>query len=690
MKQPKIGSDVVDAGYDSVFREVAGLVTAARQSAARSVNAVMTAAYWMIGRHIVEFEQSGEERAAYGTALIERLALDLKRRFGRGFSRQNLQQMRVFYLTYPPGSMCQTPSGESRDSSAQTIRQTPSGEFGDVPPRHLSTASAESSLTSVAARFPLPWSAYTRLLSLKNPRAREFYEAEALRGGWSVRQLDRQIDSQFYERTALSRDKAAMLARGSKAQQPEDQVPPEEAIKDPFVLEFLDLKDEYSESDLEAGLINRLETFLLELGSDFCFVGRQRRLRVGSEWYRVDLLFFHRRLRCLVVIDLKLGRLTHADAGQMHLYLNYAREHWMQESENPPVGLILCSRKDEAVAHYALDGLPNKVMAAEYRTTLPDEQLLVSEIERTREALSERKGSAHSAGKSVSGRVERYDPGPDTENELEKYCNSSNTRWAELVEDLHRDSPSRFPHGFYEAGFSLDNVKPLRSLSEVNDRLRKARSMSLTGWSPFLELSTPAWAPYPHENHVEAWVGRPDAEKPKDESAGHSDYWRVSRDGKLYMIRGYQEDDIGRSRAGNSHPEPEQQGLSTWQSFGRSPPETRRILDPTLPIWRIGEALLFANRFGETFDHVGTISVWCRYTGLTGRCLYPVTGSRPFFGEEISNTDRVVLQHRFSPQQVRDNLAGVLHQLLEPLYECFSFFKLPFSMVEEELEKLLR
>ena len=228
-----------------------------------------------------------------------------------------------------------------------------------------------------------------RLLSVNNTHAREFYETEALRGGWSVRQLDRQINSQFYERTALSKNKAAMLTRGRKAW-PEDRVLPEEEIKDPFVLEFLDLKDEYSESDLEEALIDRLETFLLELGGDFCFIGRQRRLRVGDEWYRVDLLFFHRRLRCLVVIDLKIGKFTHADAGQMHLYLNYAREHWMHENENPPVGLILCSRKDEAVAQYALEGLPNKVMAAEYKTTLPDEAILAAEIDRTREALSRR------------------------------------------------------------------------------------------------------------------------------------------------------------------------------------------------------------------------------------------------------------------------------------------------------------
>ena len=226
-------------------------------------------------------------------------------------------------------------------------------------------------------------------MMVKSEQARGFYEAEALRGGWSVRQLDRQIGSQFHERTALSRNKAAMLRKESEAR-PEDAVSPEEEIKDPFVLEFLGLRDEYSESELEEALIRQLENFLLELGGDFAFVGRQRRLRVGDEWYRVDLLFFHRRLRCLVVIDLKLGKLTHADAGQMHLYLNYAREHWTNPGENPPVGLILCTQRDAAVAHYALEGLPNKVLAAEYRTTLPDEEVLAAEVERTRKSLEGR------------------------------------------------------------------------------------------------------------------------------------------------------------------------------------------------------------------------------------------------------------------------------------------------------------
>ncbi|MCL2779765.1 MAG: DUF1016 domain-containing protein, partial [Polyangiaceae bacterium] len=193
----------------------------------------------------------------------------------------------------------------------------------------------------------------------------------------------------FYERTALSKNKAAMLRKGQQ-QTPDDVMTPEESIKDPFYLEFLNLKDEYSESDLEAALVAKMESFLLELGGDFTFVGRQRRLRVGDAWYRIELLFFHRRLRCLVIIDLKLDKLTHADAGQMHLYLNYARQHWMVEGENPPVGLILCAEKNSAVAHYALEGLPNKVMAAEYRTVLPKERTLVAEIEKAIHILETR------------------------------------------------------------------------------------------------------------------------------------------------------------------------------------------------------------------------------------------------------------------------------------------------------------
>ena len=184
-----------------------------------------------------------------------------------------------------------------------------------------------------------------------------------------------------------------MITKGGLPQ-PGDATTPEEEVKDPFVLEFLALKDEYSESQLEDALIRHLEDFLLELGGDFAFIGRQRRLRIGSQWFRVDLLFFHRALRCLVIIDLKLGEFTHADVGQMHLYLNYAREHWTRPDENPPVGLILCEHKDAAVAHYALDNLPNTILAAEYRAALPDEAALTAELARTRQLLESRTPSA--------------------------------------------------------------------------------------------------------------------------------------------------------------------------------------------------------------------------------------------------------------------------------------------------------
>ena len=279
----------------------------------RHVNAVTTAAYWLVGRRIIEFEHAGEGRAEYGDTLIKRLAVDLSGRFGRGFGAVNLSQMRRFYLTWPPEEIFQTASEKSSKQA-----------------RHLQT-------------------------------------------------LD-----------LAKQNKAAMLKTAESAE-PLDPVTPEAAIKDPFVLEFLALKDEYSESDLEDALIQRLADFLLELGDEFAFVGRQRRLRIDDTWFRVDLVFFHRRLRCLIIIDLKAGRFSYADAGQMHLYLNYAREHWMLPGENPPVGLILCTEKGAAEAHYALDNLANKVLAAEYQTVLPDEQLIADALQRSRQELEDRR-----------------------------------------------------------------------------------------------------------------------------------------------------------------------------------------------------------------------------------------------------------------------------------------------------------
>ncbi|MCU0664891.1 MAG: PDDEXK nuclease domain-containing protein [Myxococcota bacterium] len=365
-------SEAVSHGYDDLLSSVVDLLEQARSTTARAVNAVMTATYWEIGRRIVVHEQGGQKRAGYGEGLLKRLAVDLSERLGRGFSERNLEQMRRFYLLW---QISQTTSAELSDAA---ISQTASAELSDggtAPP-----AATRLELP----RFTLPWSHYVQLISVDNEYARRFYETEAHRGGWTVRQLRRQIDSQFYERTALSKNKAAMLAKGQKALA-QDAVTPEEAIKDPLVLEFLGLKDEYSESDLEDALIRHLESFLLELGGDFAFVGRQKRLRIDDEWYRVDLVFFHRKLRCLVIIDLKLGKFTHADAGQMHVYLNYAKEQWTREGENPPVGILLCATKGHSLARYATEGLPNKMLVSQYLTALPDEKLLAEEIQKTRD-----------------------------------------------------------------------------------------------------------------------------------------------------------------------------------------------------------------------------------------------------------------------------------------------------------------
>ncbi len=427
MKKPiakkKAAHAVAAADYSGLLGGVSELLEASRRASARAVNALMTATYWEVGRRIVEFEQGGKERAGYGEELLTRLAEDLTARFGRGFSRFNLGRFRQFYLAAPINQIratlslkspddhkratpslesaeaaivqtlsaksdatrtCQTASGKSAGPSRSTL-----SNIAQMPPG--GSAQPIFALPDLARAFPLPWSHYVLLISRsRSSEAFAFYHTEALRGGWSVRQLARQIDSQFYERTALSRNKAAMLARGAQPQ-PGDAVSADEEIRHPLLLEFLGLRDEYSETDLEDALIRHLETFLLELGHDFAFVGRQRRLRLDDEWYRVDLLFFHRRLRCLVIVDLKLGRFTHADAGQMHMYLNYAREHWVQPGENPPVGVILCSGKGEALVRYATDALPNKLLVRQYLTALPDEKLLAAELEKTRKQLEPRK-----------------------------------------------------------------------------------------------------------------------------------------------------------------------------------------------------------------------------------------------------------------------------------------------------------
>ncbi len=352
--------------YKSVLDGIIALLEQSRRLSARSVNAIMTATYWEIGRRIVEIDQRGETRKDYyGEKIVNKLAVDLTNRFGRGFGRRNLFQMRSFNLAY--SKIVQTLSALSSSARDFDLIQT-------------------SYLSEIAQFFPLPWSHYVELLSCREESERKFYEEESLRGGWSVRQLKRQRNSQFYKRTLLSKNKAEMLKKGEKPL-PEDYVSPDEEIKDPFVLEFLNLKDEYSELDLEEAIIKHLESFLLQMGAGFTFVARQKRLRVGDEWFRVDLVLFNRRLKCLVIIDLKLGKFSHADVGQMILYTNYAGEHWREEGENPPIGLILCDQKSDALAHYTLENLPNKILASEYKMVLPDEKLLEEEINKAKRLL---------------------------------------------------------------------------------------------------------------------------------------------------------------------------------------------------------------------------------------------------------------------------------------------------------------
>jgi predicted nuclease of restriction endonuclease-like (RecB) superfamily len=347
------------AAYIDVRSGIFELLHAARQATARNVNALMTASYWEIGRRIVETEQNGNRRAGYGEQVIERLSLDLTQQFGRGFSACNVDQLRQLYLIW---AIPQTVSAESLEKLTTTVA------------RIKQTASAPLGWPELSNAFSLPWSAYVRLMSVKYDHARQLYKVEALRGGWNVRQLDRKIGSQFYECTPLSKNEINMLTKGAVAK-PEDAISPDEVVEDAYVLGFLNIKDEYSGTELDETLSHRLEDFLLELGSDFTFVVRQRRLRIDQTWYRVDLLFFHRPLRCLVIINLKLSSLTHGDVGHIHTYGNYAKEKWTTSDETPPVRLILCADKGHALARYALDRLPNKIMATHYKTVLPDTEL---------------------------------------------------------------------------------------------------------------------------------------------------------------------------------------------------------------------------------------------------------------------------------------------------------------------------
>jgi predicted nuclease of restriction endonuclease-like (RecB) superfamily len=359
------------ATYNDLFNRIASILASARTKVIREINKAQVLAYWEIGREIVEFEQKGKARAEYGEKLIKKLSADLSAKFGRGFSEINLRNMRRFYLEFP-SRIQQTLSVKSKKSQALSakseISQTPSVKFEPM----------------------LSWSHYCELLKVEEPLARSFYEQEAVQNNWSVRELKRQINSMLFERIALSKDTKAVMKMAEKGQIIEK---PEDAIKDPYVLEFLNLKEEtsYTESQLEQAIIDKLQYFLLEMGKGFSFVARQKRITIANRHYYIDLVFYNRLLRCFVLIDLKTGELDHADIGQMNFYLNYFKENEKTEDENDPIGLILCAKKDDIFAKYVLGGLSNKVFASKYKLALPSEKELRLKLKSIPKMLEERR-----------------------------------------------------------------------------------------------------------------------------------------------------------------------------------------------------------------------------------------------------------------------------------------------------------
>ncbi len=374
---------------EALFARVVDIIEAARGHVTRSVNTAMVQAYWLIGREIVEVEQRGKKRADYGARLVEGLAKRLAGRIGKGFSVPNLRNMRQFYLTYREGSALTAalgsvaPQSEKRsaapsDSARPRIRSAAPGELRrDVLPEAASTP----------APFPpyLGWTHYLLLMRVTNPTARAFYEIEAARESWSSRELERQIASLLFERLAKSRNKEQVLAlarRGHEVERPSD------VLKDPFVLEFLGLdeRSHWRERDLEQAIIDRFEGFLLELGKGFCFVARQKRLTLEGDHFYVDLVFYNRLLRCFVLVDLKMGKLSHQDLGQMQMYVNFFDRFQREGHEAKTIGIVLCSEKNDAMAKITLPENNEQILAARYQMYLPTEEELRAELAREREA----------------------------------------------------------------------------------------------------------------------------------------------------------------------------------------------------------------------------------------------------------------------------------------------------------------
>jgi predicted nuclease of restriction endonuclease-like (RecB) superfamily len=353
-------NQIAKSNYSGLLNRVSTLLQESRNQTVRQINTVITTTYWHIGRMIIEEEQKGKERAEYGEYLIGRLSADLTKRFGKGFSERNLRNIRAFYLGFP-------------------IRQTLSAKFAIS--QTLSDQSQKRQTPSVEFKPVLSWSHYCELLTIEEPLTRSFYEKEAIQNNWSVRELARQINSMLFERLSLSKNKKKSLSLSQKGQV---ITRPEDAVKDPYVLEFLGIpeKSYYTENQLEQKLTDHLQEFILELGKGFTFVARQKRITIDNEHYYIDLVFYHRILRCLVLIDLKIGALAHSDAGQMNFYLNYIKDKEMMANENPPIGIILCTEraKGRVFVEYALGGITNKIFVSKYKLYLPTKNQLEAEI----------------------------------------------------------------------------------------------------------------------------------------------------------------------------------------------------------------------------------------------------------------------------------------------------------------------
>ena len=355
-----------------LIERIGAIITEARRRTVQTVNTILVKTYWEIGREIVEHELGGKARADYGTEFLKNLATELSLHYGKGFSYQNLRRMCQFYSNY---EIFSTVSREFKNQTVPTLSAPSNREI-------VQTASAKSTL-SEKMLSRLSWSHICLLLAVSDKDARSFYEMEIVENSWSVRETKRQIESMLFERLALSKDKNGLRQLAQKGQIIET---PQDALKDPYVLEFLGLpeNERWHESDLEQALMDHLQKFLLELGKGFMFVGRQMRISINNDHYRIDLVFYNKHLRSYVLIDLKAGKFDHSDYGQMKFYLNYFQEEMNDEGDNDPIGIILCYEKDEEFVKYVLKKEKN-IFAKKYMLSLPDKQELLAEVHRIKE-----------------------------------------------------------------------------------------------------------------------------------------------------------------------------------------------------------------------------------------------------------------------------------------------------------------